>query len=126
MIYIQFNAMAAAAQAMEDSGLEITEEDALKTGVIVGSGIGGLMTMQEQVIRLNEKGPSRVSPLFIPMTIGNMAAGNIAIQYGAKGECENIVTACSTSTHSIGTAFRDIKHGYLDICIAGGCRGFFM
>ena len=115
-------AMAAAAQAMEDSGLEITEEDALKTGVIVGSGIGGLMTMQEQVIRLNEKGPSRVSPLFIPMTIGNMAAGNIAIQYGAKGECENIVTACSTSTHSIGTAFRDIKHGYLDICIAGGAE----
>ncbi|HBA97809.1 MAG TPA: beta-ketoacyl-[acyl-carrier-protein] synthase II [Lachnospiraceae bacterium] len=115
-------AMAAAAQAMEDSGLRITEENALKTGVIVGSGIGGLITMQEQVIRLNEKGPSRVSPLFIPMTIGNMAAGNIALQYGAKGECENIVTACSTSTHSIGTAFRDIRHGYLDACIAGGAE----
>lgn len=115
-------AMAAAAQAMTDSGLEITEENALRIGVIVGSGIGGLITMQEQVIRLNEKGPSRVSPLFIPMTIGNMAAGNIALQYGAKGECENIVTACSTSTHSIGTAFRDIKHGYLDACIAGGAE----
>ena len=113
-------AMAAAAQAMEDSGLKLEGEDALRAGVIVGSGIGGLMTMQEQVIRLNEKGPSRVSPLFIPMTIGNMAAGNIAIQYGARGACENIVTACSTSTHSIGAAFRDIKHGYLDICIAGG------
>ena len=83
-------AMAAAAQAMADSGLEITEENALRIGVIVGSGIGGLITMQEQVMRLNEKGPSRVSPLFIPMTIGNMAAGNIALQYGAKGECENI------------------------------------
>lgn len=115
-------AMAAAAQAMEDSGLELKGEDALRTGVIVGSGIGGLMTMQEQVIRLNEKGPSRVSPLFIPMTIGNMAAGNIAIQYGAKGACENIVTACSTSTHSIGAAFRNIKHGYLDACIAGGAE----
>ncbi|MFG6395598.1 MAG: beta-ketoacyl-ACP synthase II [Lachnospiraceae bacterium] len=115
-------AMAAAAQAMEDSGLVLEGEDALRTGVIVGSGIGGLMTMQEQVIRLNEKGPSRVSPLFIPMTIGNMAAGNIAIQYGAKGACENIITACSTSTHSIGAAFRDIKHGYLDACIAGGAE----
>ncbi|MDE6617079.1 MAG: beta-ketoacyl-[acyl-carrier-protein] synthase II, partial [Lachnospiraceae bacterium] len=72
-------AMAAAAQAMEDSRLEIKGDDALRTGVIVGSGIGGLMTMQEQVIRLNEKGPSRVSPLFIPKTIGNLAAGNIAI-----------------------------------------------
>ena len=115
-------AIAAAAQAMEDSGLELKGEDALRTGVIVGSGIGGLMTMQEQVIRLNEKGPSRVSPLFIPMTIGNMAAGNIAIHYGAKGACENIVTACSTSTHSIGAAFRNIKHGYLDACIAGGAE----
>ncbi len=113
-------AMAAAAQAVGDSDLKITDDNALRTGVIVGSGIGGLITMQEQVIRLNEKGPSRVSPLFIPMTIGNMAAGNIALQYGAKGECENIVTACSTSTHSIGAAFRNIKHGYLDACIAGG------
>lgn len=115
-------AVAAAAQAMEDSGLKITEDDAPRTGVIVGSGIGGIITMQEQVIRLNEKGPSRVSALFIPMTIGNMAAGNIALQYGAKGECENIVTACSSSTHSIGTAFRDIKHGYLDACIVGGAE----
>lgn len=115
-------AMAAAAQAIEDSGLKITDDNALRTGVIVGSGIGGLITMQEQVIRLNEKGPSRVSPFFIPMTIGNMAAGNIALQYGAKGECENIVTACSTSTHSIGAAFRNIKHGYLDACITGGAE----
>lgn len=115
-------ALSAAAQAMADSGLDMSKEDASRVGVIVGSGIGGLMTMQEQVIRLNERGPARVSPLFIPMTIGNMASGNIAIQYGAKGICENIVTACSTGTHSIGTAFRNIKHGYLDACIAGGAE----
>lgn len=114
--------LAAAAQAMEDSGLEITEENALRVGVIVGSGIGGLTTMQEQVERLAEKGPSRVSPLFIPMTISNMAAGNIAIRFGAKGVCENIVTACATGTNCIGTAFRNIKHGYLDACITGGAE----
>ena len=115
-------ALAAAVQAMENSGLEITEENAEKVGVIVGSGIGGLVTMQEQVERLKEKGPSRVSPLFIPMTIGNMAAGNIAIRFGAKGVCENIVTACATGTNCIGTAFRNIKHGYLDACITGGAE----
>lgn len=114
--------LAATAQAMEDSGLEITEENALRVGVIVGSGIGGLTTMQEQVERLAEKGPSRVSPLFIPMTISNMAAGNIAIRFGAKGVCENIVTACATGTNCIGTAFRNIKHGYLDACITGGAE----
>ena len=76
-------ALAAAVQAFDDSGLDMEKEDAAKVGVIVGSGIGGLMTMQEQVIRLHEKGPSRVSPLFIPMTISNMAAGNIAIRLGA-------------------------------------------
>ena len=115
-------ALAAAVQAMENSGLEITEENAEKVGVIVGSGIGGLVTMQEQVERLKEKGPSRVAPLFIPMTIGNMAAGNIAIRFGAKGVCENIVTACATGTNCIGTAFRNIKHGYLDACITGGAE----
>ena len=115
-------ALAAAVQAMENSGLEITEENAERVGVIVGSGIGGLVTMQEQVERLKEKGPSRVSPLFIPMTIGNMAAGNIAIRFGAKGVCENIVTACATGTNCIGTAFRNIKHGYLDACITGGAE----
>ena len=77
----QVYALAAAVQAFDDSGLDMEKEDAAKVGVIVGSGIGGLMTMQEQVIRLHEKGPSRVSPLFIPMTISNMAAGNIAVSY---------------------------------------------
>lgn len=116
-------ALAAGMQAFEDSKLDIEKEDADRIGVIVGSGVGGLMTMEEQVKRLTDKGPSRVSPLFITMTIGNMAAGNIAIRVGAKGVCEDIVTACATGTNAIGTAFRNIKHGYLDACIAGGAEG---
>lgn len=115
-------AIGAAVQAMEDSGLDMGKEDASKVGVIVSSGIGGLITMQEQVIRMHDKGPGRVSPFFIPMTIGNMAAGNISIRFGAKGVCENIVTACASGTNSIGTAFRHIKHGYLDACITGGAE----
>ncbi|MCD7825024.1 MAG: beta-ketoacyl-ACP synthase II [Clostridiaceae bacterium] len=115
--------IAAGMQAFEDSGLDMEKEDADRIGVIVGSGTGGLMTMQEQVTRMAEKGPSRVSPLFITMTIGNMAAGNIAIRVGAKGLCHDIVTACATGTDSIGTAFHNIKHGYLDACIAGGAEG---
>ena len=111
-------ALAAGMQAFEDSKLDMEKEDADRIGVIVGSGVGGLMTMEEQVKRLTDKGPSRVSPLFITMTIGNMAAGNIAIRVGAKGVCEDIVTACATGTNAIGTAFRNIKHGYLDACIA--------
>lgn len=116
-------ALAAGMQAFEDSKLDMEKEDADRIGVIVGSGVGGLMTMEEQVKRLTDKGPSRVSPLFITMTIGNMAAGNIAIRVGAKGVCEDIVTACATGTNAIGTAFRNIKHGYLDACIAGGVEG---
>lgn len=116
-------ALAAGVQAFEDSGLDMEKEDAERVGVIVGSGVGGLMTMQEQVLRMEEKGPSRVSPLFITMTIGNMASGNIAIRTGAKGICEDIVTACATGTSCIGAAYRNIKHGYLDACIAGGAEG---
>lgn len=116
-------ALAAGVQAFEDSKLDMEKEDADRIGVIVGSGVGGLMTMEEQVKKLTAKGPSRVSPMFITMTIGNMAAGNIAIRVGAKGVCEDIVTACATGTNAIGTAFRNIKHGYLDACIAGGAEG---
>lgn len=115
-------ALAAGVQAFENSGLDMEKTEAERVGVIVGSGVGGLMTMEEQVTRLREKGPSRVSPMFITMTIGNMAAGNIAIRIGAKGVCEDIVTACSTGTNCIGRAFRDIKHGYLDVCLAGGAE----
>ena len=115
-------AMGAAVQAMDDSGIDMEKEDASRVGVIFGSGVGGLGTMQEQVTRMREKGPSRVSPMFIPMTIGNMAAGNIAIRFGAKGINEDIVTACATATSSIGAAFRNIIHGYADVVITGGAE----
>lgn len=112
--------IAAATQAYNMSGLAETEIDPQRFGVIVGSGIGGLWTIEEQITKLNEKGPGKVSPLFIPMAISNMAAGNIALKFGAKGICESIVTACATGTNSIGEAYRNIKHGYLDVCLAGG------
>ncbi len=114
--------IAAATQAVLDSKLNLDEIDKDRFGVIVGSGIGGMITIQEQVGKLFAKGPSKVSPLFIPMAIGNMVAGNIAIKFGAKGVCENIVTACATGTNCIGDAFRSIKHGYSDIIIAGGAE----
>jgi 3-oxoacyl-[acyl-carrier-protein] synthase II len=115
-------AIAAALQAYKDSGLNMEEEDAQRVGVMIGSGIGGLMTIQDNVQKLTERGPARVAPLFIPMAISNMAAGMVAIRLGAKGNCQNIVTACSSGTHSIGDAFRNIKHGYLDACFAGGAE----
>ncbi|MDE6566237.1 MAG: beta-ketoacyl-ACP synthase II [Lachnospiraceae bacterium] len=114
--------VAAAVQAFENSGLDMEQEDENRIGVIVGSGIGGLITMQEQVIKMHDRGPNRVSPLFIPMTISNMAAGNIAIRLGAKGICENIVTACASGNNCIGAAFHNIKHGYLDACVTGGAE----
>ncbi|MGK0551378.1 beta-ketoacyl-ACP synthase II [Enterococcus faecalis] len=110
----------AALEAMEMSGLDTKQMDVDRFGVIVGSGIGGLETIQNQVIRMHNKGPDRVAPLFIPMAIGNMAAGNIALRVGAKGVCTATVTACASATHSIGEAFRNIKHGYADVIIAGG------
>ncbi len=112
--------VAAAHQAYESSGIKEGEVDPFRFGVIVGSGIGGLITMEEQILKMGEKGPSKVSPLFIPMTIGNMAAGNIALRFGAKGICTDVVTACATGTNCIGEAYRNIKHGYLDMCLAGG------
>ena len=115
-------AVTAAKEAFEDAGLDMEKEDADRVGVIVGSGVGGLMTMEEQVTKMNDRGPARVSPLFITMTIGNMAAGNIAIRYGAKGICENVVTACATGTNAIGDAFRQIKDGRQDVMFAGGAE----
>ena len=112
--------IAASKQAVEMAKLDLENINKERFGVIVGSGIGGLITIQEQVVKLHEKGPNKVSPLFIPMSISNMAAGNIAIKLGAKGICENIVTACATGAHCIGEAFRNIKHGYNDIILAGG------
>lgn len=112
-------AVAAAKQAVEESGIVGTVEPE-RLGVYVGSGIGGMSTFVEQSNRLNERGPSRVSALFIPMMISNMAAGTIAIQYNAQGPCLPTVTACATSTHAVGEAYRAIAHGYADAIVAGG------
>lgn len=119
--YCQF-ALAAAQQAVENSKLDLDKVNKERLGVIVGSGIGGLATIEEQTIKLHEKGPTRVSPFFIPMSISNMAAGNIAIRFGAKGICTSVITACASATNSIGEAFRNIKFGYSDIMIAGGAE----
>lgn len=113
-------AIAASKEAIEDAGIDLSTLDMERFGVIVGSGIGGLENIEKEAKTLVDKGPRRVNPLFIPMIITNMAAGNIAIKYGALGVCTNIVTACATGTHSIGEAFRNIKHGYADIILAGG------
>ncbi|MEA4806887.1 beta-ketoacyl-ACP synthase II [Acetobacterium wieringae] len=109
----------AAVQAMEDSGVQ-AHVDPSRLGVFIGSGIGGIHTFIDECHKMDEKGPSRISPFFIPMMISNIAAGTIAIRYNAQGPCLPIVTACATGTHSIGEAFRSIKHGYADAIIAGG------
>ena len=119
--FCQF-AMVATNELMNDSKLDVSKIDATRFGVIVGSGIGGLRTVSEGVNTIRDKGPDRVSAFFIPMTISNMAAGNISIAVGAKGESFDITTACSSGTHSIGEAYRLIKHGYQDIIIAGGAE----
>jgi len=113
-------AIVAAKEAWKDSGLENEKEDMERVGVIIGSGIGGLQTIEKENTTLIEKGSDRVSPMYIPMAIGNMAAGNVAIEIGAKGESMSMVTACASGTHCIGESFRMIKHGYQDIIIAGG------
>ncbi len=113
-------AMAAADEAVKMSGINLDEIDRERLGVIIGSGIGGLCTIEEQATKMATKGMSRIAPMFIPMAISNMAAGNVAIRFGAKGTCIDVVTACASSSHSIGEAFRSIKHGYTDYIIAGG------
>lgn len=112
--------VAAALEAMEDAKLDAAEIDATRLGVMVGSGIGGLNAMQNQIIKMHEKGLDRVAPLFVPMAIGNMVAGNISIATGAKGPNLSIVTACASGNNSIGEAYRNIKHGYADYMLAGG------
>lgn len=117
--YCQF-ALAAAQQAMNDRGdLGLPNE---RVGVYVGSGIGGMQTFLNESKKMFEEGPGRVSPLFIPMMISNIAAGNIAIAHHAEGPCLPVVTACATSTHAIGEAYRAIKYGYADAIIAGGAE----
>ena len=113
-------AMAAAAQAMK--GNEDMQMDPSRLGVYIGSGIGGFDTIMREITKMNAEGPRWVSPLMIPTMIGNMAAGSVAIHYNAQGPCVPIVTACATGTHSIGEAYRAIKHGYADAIIAGGAE----
>lgn len=119
-LYSQY-AMAAAVQAMRDSGLE-GNIDSQRLGVYVGSGIGGMDTFVDQCNTLEQKGMKRISPFFIPMMISNMAAGNIAIRFKAKGPSMCVTTACATSAHAIGEAFHTIRYGYADAMIAGGAE----
>ena len=113
-------AVAAAFEALKDSGLNIENEDAYMAGVSVGSGIGSLSAMENSHKKLLEKGPSRINPLLVPMMITNMAAGNVSIQLGLKGKCTDVVTACASGANSIGDAMRAIQYGDLDVCVAGG------
>ena len=115
--------MAAAHQAMMDSGLVSGENiEPERLGSYIGSGIGGMETFVNETEKLLNEGISRISPLFVPMMISNIAAGNVAIKYNAQGVCLPVVTACATGTHSAGEAYRAIKHGYADAIITGGAE----
>lgn len=118
-LYCQY-AVAAATQAYEDSGLTEGSVAPDRFGVYIGSGIGGIGTLVTEHTKLIEKGPGRISPFFVPMMISNIASGTVAIKYHAQGPNIGIVTACATSTNSIGEAYRAIKHGYADVMLAGG------
>ena len=113
-------AIVASREAWKDSGLDKETENMERVGIIIGSGIGGIGTTEEEHEKYMTKGPDRVSPMYIPMGIPNMATGNVAIDIGAKGESISMVTACASGTHSIGESFRMIKHGYQDVVLAGG------
>lgn len=113
-------AIIASKEALEDSGITEENTDMERVGCIVSSGIGGLKTIEDQNRNLVEKGPDRVSPMYIPTGIVNMATGNVAIELGLKGESFAMVTACASATHSIGEAFRMIRHGYQDAMVVGG------
>ena len=118
-LFIQYS-LAAAQFAMEDSGLQITEANAERVGVLVGAGLGGLPTIEKYHLALQEGGYKKISPFFIPMLITNLAPGHISIKYGAKGPNLSSVSACATGTHSIGDAFHMIARGDADAMIAGG------
>lgn len=118
-LYSQY-AIQVCQEAYDMAGLSEENVSSEDLGVIFGSGIGGLTTIEEQVIKMHDKGPKRVSPLFIPMAIANMAAGNVSIRFGAKNISTSIVTACASGTNSIGEAYRQIKEGRAQVMIAGG------
>ncbi len=113
-------ALYAAQEAVDNSGLDLEKIDSYRFGTIIGSGMGGIGMIEDQMLKMAEKGPSRLAPLFIPSVITNMASGHVAIRFGAKGSCETAITACATSTSCIGMAYRNIKYGYEDVILAGG------
>lgn len=113
-------AVAAAKEAMQQSGIDMENEDPYRVGCAIGSGVGSLQAMEREHKKLLEKGPGRINPLLVPLMITNMAAGNVSIQFGLKGKSINVVTACATGTHSIGEAFRTIQAGDADVMVAGG------
>lgn len=115
-------AVAAAKLALEDAGLDMAKENPYRVGVCVGSGIGGIHTFLDQSLKYGEKGPSKISPFFIPMQIPNMPAGQIGIAFGCKGPNTAIVTACATGTNCIGDALRSIQYGDADVMLAGGAE----
>lgn len=119
--FCQF-AFAAAKNAIEDSGLKLEEEDKSRIGVIIGSGIGGISTIEKEIAVLFSKGPSRISPFLIPMEIINMAAGEIAIAYGFTGPNYGVTSACASSNHAIGDALMLLRYGYADVIITGGAE----
>ena len=116
-------AVAASLEALKDAGIDMEKEDPFRVGVIVGSGIGSLQSMEREEQRLLDKGPSRVDPLLVPKMITNMAAGNVSIATGARGKCTNVVTACASGTHCIGDAYRASQSGDAEVMIAGGTEG---
>lgn len=113
-------AVAASKMAFEDSGIDLEKEDRTRIGTMIGTGIGGMDTLHDQFINLFDKGPGRVSPFFVPMMIGNMAAGQTSITFGLQGPCSCVVTACATGTNAIGDAFKVIQRGDADVMVAGG------
>lgn len=117
--FTQF-AVAAAREAMEDSGIDLEETDRSRFGTILSSGIGGLPTIEEEHTKGEQKGFDRVSPYFVPMSIGNMAAGQVAIRFGLKGMCSCPTTACAGGTNAIGDAFHRVRDGYEDLMLCGG------
>lgn len=119
--FTQF-AMAAAKMAVEQADLDWSRENSQRFGVLLGTGVGGLETMEKQAVVLHTKGPRRVSPFFVPMMIANMAADQISIAYGARGMNSTVVTACASGTDAIGEAYRAIREGYVDIMITGGAE----
>lgn len=118
--YSQFG-VAASVEALKESGYDV-EANADRVGVLVSSGIGGLLEIQNGIVKMLDKGPKRVSPLFVPLTIGNMGAANISMKVGARGVSLDIVTACASATNAIGEAFNKIRYGELDACFAGGAE----